>query len=151
VVDFGVRFWRRNPTTGQNILIFPASGNGTNNLPSNLNLGYAVTGDQPADANHDRNPSTSILRFGATTHGSHLSTVNFQTAGETQGGYPDYVEVMVRILTEEGARVIASYENGDVLAPEATTQADRDAYWWTLAEQHSVVFIDTISLPARPF
>lgn len=151
VLDFGVRFWRRDPATGRNILIFPASGNGSNNLPSNANLGYAVTGDQPADANYDGQPSTNILRFGATPHSGHLSTVNFQTAGETQGGYPDYVEVMVRILTDEGARIIAAYENGDQLAPNATTQAARDTYWWTLAEQHSTVFIDTIPLPARPF
>ena len=151
VVDFGMRFWRRDPVTGRNILIFPASGNGTNNLPSNANLGYAVTGDQPADANHDGQPSTNILRYGATTHGAHLSMTDFQTAGETQGGYPDYVEVMIRILSDEGARIIAAYENGDQLAPDATTQSERDAYWWTLAEQHSTVFIDTIPLPARPF
>jgi hypothetical protein len=151
VVDFGVRFWRRDQATGRNILIFPARGNGFNNLPSNTNLGYAVSGDQPNDVNYDGGASTSILRYGTTTHGAHLAVNDFQTAGDVQGGYPDYVEVMVRILTEEGARLLSAYENGDQLAPDANTQTQRDTYWWTLAEQHSVVFTDTIPLPARPF
>ena len=157
VIDFGVRFWRRDPATGRNILVFPARFDpATNtNFPSDTNLGYAISSADSTTVNSNQ-PSTTIPRYvpasgTAVTHGAHLATANFQTAGEIEGGYPDYVEVMVRILTEEGARTLSAYENGDLVAPDATTQATRDTYWWTLAEQHSTVFVDTIPLSARPF
>ncbi len=145
VVDFGVRFWRRNPTTGQNVLLFPADSNG---LPDNGAWGFAVTMDQP-NAMTATGGSANTIPFGG-----NLSVADFNTSGEADVGFPDYAEVMVRILTDEGARLLAAYENGDTVAPTnggaAPTQTEKDTYWWTLVEQHSVVYTDMIPLPARP-
>jgi type II secretory pathway pseudopilin PulG len=145
VVDFGVRFWKRNPANGQEQLIFPAD---TSNHADNDNLGYAITTRLPADVTATGGSSSTI------PFGTNLSDVNFQTAAEAEGGYPDYAEVMIRVLTEEGALLIAEYESGDSIPPSATgtpTQTEKDTYWWTLAETHSVVYTDRIPIVARPF
>jgi len=145
VVDFGVRFWRRNPATGQDVLLFPADNTGR---PDNTALGYAATMDLPGSVTAAGGAPSTI------PFGNNLTLAGFNTAGEDDIGFPDYAEVMIRVLTEEGSRLIAAYENGDSVAPTqsgaAPTQAEKDAYWWTLAEQHSVVYTDTIPLPARP-
>jgi hypothetical protein len=169
VIDFGVRFWRRElRVSGGNVfvenkLIFPA---GNTNLPSNTNLGYALTSRLPPDvvfngvnvasrAIQNRGGATSLLFATNFSSNASLNTSGETgTAGTDPVGYPDYVEVMVRILTDEGARMIAAFENGDLIAPTqsgaAPTPAEKDAYWWTLAEQHSVVYTDIIPLSARP-
>jgi hypothetical protein len=145
-VDFGVRFWRRNPATGQNVLLFPADANA---LPDNSALGFAVTMDPPA--------TVTALGGAATTipfAGPDLTVAGFNTSGEQNVGFPDYAEVMVRILTDEGARLLSAYENGDSAAPgsggAAPTDDEKDTFWWALVEQHSVVYTDMIPLPARP-
>ena len=60
--------------------------------------------------------------------------------------FPDLAEVMLRVLTDEGARLIAAYETGRLQPPAGVTPAD---YWWTLAEAHSEVFTRQIVLPSR--
>jgi len=145
VIDFGVRFWKRNPANGQDQLIFPADDN---NHADNDNLGYAITTRLPAGVTATGGSSSTI------PFGTNLSDADFQTAGEAEGGYPDYAEVMIRVLTDEGARLIAAYESGDAIPPSATstpTQTEKDTYWWTLAETHSVVYTDRIPIIARPF
>ncbi len=142
VIDFGVRFWKRDPANGKETLIFPA--NNSNNA-DNDNLGYAITTRLPAVPG-----GLQVVPF----FGQSLSDLNFQTAGEAAGGYPDYAEVMIRVLTDEGARLIAAFESGDSIAPSATgtpTQTENDTYWWTLAEAHSIVYTDRIPIVARPF
>jgi hypothetical protein len=146
VVDFGLRFWKRNPATGQETLIFPAD---TNNHADNDNLGYAITARLPASVTATSGSSSTI------PFGTNLSDADFQTAGEPEAGYPDFAEVMIRVLTDEGARLIAAFENGDTIAPSALgaapTQTEKDTYWWNLAEAHSVVYTDRIPIIVRPF
>jgi hypothetical protein len=61
--------------------------------------------------------------------------------------FPDVAEVMIRVLTDEGARLLAAYEAGRLQPPTGTPPGD---YWWTLAEAHSDVAIRRITLPGRP-
>lgn len=56
-------------------------------------------------------------------------------------GWPVEFQVMVRLVTEEGARAIANLESGRILVPAGRTQAD---YWWELAEAHSQMHVRTI-------
>jgi hypothetical protein len=51
--------------------------------------------------------------------------------------FPAVADVMVRVLTDEGASAIASYERGAVTAPQGVTA---QAYWWQLAVAGSQVF-----------
>ncbi|HEY0966715.1 MAG TPA: prepilin-type N-terminal cleavage/methylation domain-containing protein [Opitutaceae bacterium] len=61
-------------------------------------------------------------------------------------GWPVTVQVMVRILTEEGARLISNLETGRVAVPAGQSY---DSYWWELAEAHSLVQVRTITPRAR--
>lgn len=59
--------------------------------------------------------------------------------------FPEVVDVLVRVLTDEGARVLAGYENSpqSVTAPQGVTA---QAYWWQLAIANSQVFTRRVVL-----
>ena len=141
VIDFGVRFWRRvppgptdpatDPSTLQ--LMFPASGVAPF-APSENNLGFAVTALTPAQLDA-LNGGVGIPDDG------NLAPANLST------GFPDFVDIFVRVLTDEGARLIEAYERGNLEAPPGS---DRKAHWWKIAEEHSEVFTERIPIAARP-
>lgn len=147
VIDFGVRFWKRlppavtDPATSPSTLqlLFPA--NPVNGRPSETNLGFAVTSLTPA--------GLVALNGGTGVPDSGLGAAAFTT------GFPDFVDIFVRVLTEEGARQIEAFENGNREAPSASgataTDDERKAYWWKIAEEHSEVYTERIPIVARPF
>lgn len=59
--------------------------------------------------------------------------------------YPDVADVMVRVLTEEGARLLAAMERGDgsVAAPASLT---REQWWWQIVTNHSQVYTRRIQM-----
>jgi type II secretory pathway pseudopilin PulG len=63
--------------------------------------------------------------------------------------FPDVVDVMVRVLTDEGARVLAGYEASPqrITAPQGVTA---QAYWWQLALANSQVYTRRIVVNAKP-
>lgn len=143
VIDFGVRFWRSVPpaaTTPETDpstlrLLFPADANGK---PNEGNRGFAVTALTPAEL--------AQLNGGAGVPYQGPQPFDFTT------GFPDFVDVFVRVLTDEGARLIEAYERGLAAPPpEASTAAEKDAHWWKIAEEHSEVYTERIPLNARPF
>lgn len=148
VIDFGVRFWQRVPpavtlpaTTPSTLqLLFPA--NPANGRPSESNLGFAVTSLTSADL--------VGLNGGTGVPDSGLAAGAFTT------GFPDFVDIFVRVLTEEGARQIEAFEDGNLEAPSPSgaaspTADERKAYWWKIAEEHSEVYTERIPIVARPF
>ena len=62
---------------------------------------------------------------------------------------PEVVDVMVRILTDEGARLIGTFEqaNSPLTLPAGV---NAQQYWWQLATAHSQVFTRRIVLPTQP-
>lgn len=56
-------------------------------------------------------------------------------------GRPVRLDVLVRILTEEGAQAIANLEAGRIPVPLGRTRAE---HWWELAEAHSRVHVRTV-------
>ena len=62
----------------------------------------------------------------------------------TIGSYPVAAEVFVRILTDEGARLLTSYELGQISRP-ADVSSD-DEYWWRLVEANSQVYTRRIEI-----
>jgi prepilin-type N-terminal cleavage/methylation domain-containing protein len=56
--------------------------------------------------------------------------------------YPDVADVMVRVLTEDGARQIAAIEQGTIARPP--TSATDAQWWWSVVEANSVVFVRRI-------
>ncbi len=61
---------------------------------------------------------------------------------------PASVEMMVRILTEEGAQLVWNLESGRINPPPGM---NFDDYWWELAEAHSRVFTRRIEVKSQPF
>lgn len=69
--------------------------------------------------------------------------------GDFTDCFPEVVDVMVRILTDDGARIIANYEANPqkITAPQGRTPQQ---YWWELAVANSQVFTRRIVLSAKP-
>lgn len=59
--------------------------------------------------------------------------------------FPEVADVMVRILTEEGAAMLDNLEHGRLAAKPAQYR-DNDAWWWGVVEEHSQVFVRRVVL-----
>jgi type II secretory pathway pseudopilin PulG len=53
--------------------------------------------------------------------------------------FPDVIDVMVRVLSMEGARLVEAFENGSVPNTD-------NLNWWSIAEEHSEVYIRRIKI-----
>ncbi len=91
--------------------------------------------------------------FPATaTDTTHLASTPPRVGGPTTQ-FPEVVDVMVRILDDEGARLIADFEANPqrITRPVGDTSIPSDAaYWWRLALTHSQVFTRRIVIRAQP-
>jgi prepilin-type N-terminal cleavage/methylation domain-containing protein len=83
--------------------------------------------------------------------GGNWSNNDFEHLATTGGGedpyatiYPEVVDVMVRVLTMEGADAIRAFEEGNMPRPDGYSSDGE--YWWFLAEQYSYVFVRRIQL-----
>lgn len=66
----------------------------------------------------------------------------------TVGEIPNSADVMVRILSDQGATLVSNIENGLVQRPpEFTTH---DAWWWSVVEANSQVYVRHVSLMNQP-
>ncbi|MBN38728.1 MAG: hypothetical protein CMI29_09725 [Opitutae bacterium] len=82
----------------------------------------------------DVNKSTS----GSSSGYELLSTSDPASGTRSPHAFPEVVDVMVRILTMEGASVISAFEEGLIPVPEDFSE---DEYWWELAEGNSDVYV----------
>jgi hypothetical protein len=59
--------------------------------------------------------------------------------------FPEVADVMLRVLSEDGAKLIDAIESGDgvVVRPPGSTDAE---WWWSIAESHSRVYVRRIHL-----
>lgn len=123
VIDFGVRVSGRGPT-GERQLLFPATEAGA--------------------------PSQANLHFVATAVGSSSLPAGWPEAHAVRRGVPEEIEVMVRILTEEGARRLRALEyppDGRApILPEGGV--DGGDHWWRVAVENSYVFTWRITVEA---
>jgi len=63
--------------------------------------------------------------------------------------FPEVADVMVRLLTEEGANAIEALESasGVIVRPPGVSDSE---WWWSVAEAHSRVYVRRIQLKAGP-
>jgi hypothetical protein len=121
------------------LLQFPADVSLAVPKPDNKNIAFVATALDAAD----------ITAAGIPYHSAGAS--NTFTVG-----FPDFADVMLRVLTDEGARIIEAYENGRSVAPPNPSGSGQTAaqwqksYWWTLALEHSQVFVERIPIASRP-
>ena len=107
---------------------------------------------------HNRSQGTGILQqifpdLNETTDDfSYLATSNsnYQTHSQKRSNqgyaFPDVIDVMIRVLTTEGASALATYEEGLIPPPEGFSE---DEYWWELVEQNSEVYTRRIRIFAE--
>jgi hypothetical protein len=124
VVDFGVRFFVREG--GGLRLIFPAKPSAE---------GADADGQPPLGVPSD---SGELVPSPELEHLARPSAVPM--AGDHyRNRFPEIVEIMVRVLTDEGAQKIRNIEAGK----------DPDD-WWETAEKHSRVFTRLVAIQGRP-
>ena len=124
VIDFGVRCYVNDSSVPGGLrLIFPASASGALSNATNAPLRGKLPSKTPStDANYD-----------------HLAL------------FPDVVDVMVRILTDQGAMLIANIER--VQTPALTVPAKYNSnvqeWWWGIAQENSRVYTRRILVNAK--
>lgn len=134
VIDFGVRVWVKNSTTNNLDLVFPKSASSGSITPAYVGVA-ATTKAVTAAAT-------------ATTDDTTTAFSAFPPGTPYVSAFPDEMDVFVRVLTDEGARLIANFEAGNIQAPTGVTADD---YWWQLAIANSQVYTRRIQVKSSPF
>jgi type II secretory pathway pseudopilin PulG len=147
----------------------PAAGTGGYLSPDSANDG-TQPGD-PFSLDHPDNPecilAENVIDFGLYLYRraeggdlerifpldendrSHLARAPASGTEATER-FPAVIDVMVRVLTEEGARRVAQLESGSGPPGKRPVQYRSDAeWWWGLAGANSRVFTRRIVLPAE--
>lgn len=124
VVDFGVRLFERD-----------AAGNLLEVFPARRNSAGALLVGQPA--------TTTPVHYLATSNTTAAYT-GYGGGTQLTSGFPAVAEVMVRILTPEGARQIEALEKG-LISPPASVP-DAAEYWWQIVEQNSQVYVRRVEI-----
>ncbi|MEY4940029.1 MAG: hypothetical protein RIQ93_1764 [Verrucomicrobiota bacterium] len=121
VIDFGVRCYVRDPASAGGLrLIFPANAGGA-----------------PAAT------AATRLRGALPSHAS-IAPADFNQL------FPDVIDVLVRVLSDEGAKLIANMEKSPpVPASRPAQYATNGAWWWGVAEANSQVLTRRIVLNSR--
>lgn len=60
--------------------------------------------------------------------------------------FPAVIDVMMRVLTDEGARLIGAMEQGGMGLVRPAEFATDDDWWWVVVEAHSRVFVRRIEI-----
>ena len=87
-------------------------------------------------------PDVNDSSSGSSSGYELLSTSN-PSAGSIgmPHAFPEVIDVMVRILTTEGASAISAFEDGLIPVPDGFSEEE---YWWELAEGNSEVYVRRI-------
>lgn len=137
VLDFGVKLYGRD-SSGNEVELFPVPRDANGGAKTSISSGsvpftYAATGASTVS-------SVSVTGVGTIFYPAAYVSL-FADSG--MNAYPVAAEIMVRVLTGEGVRLIAALEAGELAAPNGTTS---DEYWWQLAEQHSQIYTRRVEI-----
>ena len=93
----------------------------------------------------DKNSATDTeYEFLASSHPGYRK----DQSDPDMNAFPHVVDIMVRILTSEGASALASFERGAFPTP-SNFDGDDAAYWWEIVEKNSEVFTRRIRIFAN--
>jgi hypothetical protein len=92
---------------------------------------------------YTRNSANELVRIFPATDGDVIHTA------ASLADFPDVVDVMIRVLTEEGAKAIEAIESGSgaIVRPGGSTA---EQWWWSVAEANSRVYVRRIQLKGGP-
>jgi type II secretory pathway pseudopilin PulG len=122
VIDFGIRVYEKNPTTGDVELVFPTDRNYSNNRWCYLATN-STTATPPAPTNSGPAGANNIQR-----------------------GAPVAFDIFLRVLTPDGVAKLQSLELGRLTVPAGLTGQE---YWWEIALQNSQTFIRRVDLKVQ--
>lgn len=92
-------------------------------------------------------PDVNASSGGGTPPYEYLATSNpnYRVSGKPNRLYsfPEVIDVMLRVMTIEGASAISAYEEGLIPTPKGKSPQE---YWWELAEKNSEVYIRRIRI-----
>lgn len=130
VIDFGVRLYERD-SSGNLLEVFPTRRNAAGavtTLPTAAPVTLLATTDTPIPvyAGYGNNAGTNLAP-----------------------AMPVVAEVMLRVLTPEGQRILQAFEEGKVARPADV--ATNDEYWWQIATQYSQVYTRRVEIRATAF
>ncbi len=113
IIDFGIRAY-----------IVEHKSNGTGNL---IQVFPPIRSEFPG----------SLLKneYYATSHLAPEYTINDPPFNK----FPDVVDIMLRVLTLDGANKLEAFENGDIPETESVN-------WWSVAEEHSQVYFRRVKI-----
>ena len=60
--------------------------------------------------------------------------------------FPDVIDIMIRVLTAEGASALAAYEDGLIPPREGLSNGEM---WWTIAEEGSEVYTRRVKILSK--
>lgn len=90
-----------------------------------------------------RNADGSLVRIFPSGAGDVLHIAQGDSSADATR-YPDVVEVLLRVVSDQGATLLEGMENGRVVRP-AQFASDAD-WWWSVVEANSVVVTRRIEL-----
>ncbi len=139
VVDFGIRlFWRTPESPGvatspmRYMEIFPDPGGMGDAQLAHRSPPLPGATPRPQDFT-DNNP-------GAYNYSNPEETIAGRaTPGNASSRIPNMAEVSLRVLTDEGAKILANYEEGQI-----------EGDWWEIVEEHSKLFTRRVVLQNAP-
>jgi hypothetical protein len=90
-----------------------------------------------------RNGADELVRIFPATNADTVHTA------ANVSDFPEVMDVMLRVLTEEGAKTIDAIESGSAatLRPAGLTN---EQWWWSVAEANSRVYVRRIQLKGGP-
>jgi prepilin-type N-terminal cleavage/methylation domain-containing protein len=83
-----------------------------------------------------------IDEFGMKSQGDQFlatSLTDYQVHDPLFHAFPDVIDLFVRVLTTQGARLLENFEN-------ETFQSKDEQNWWTIAEENSEVFVRRVKI-----
>jgi prepilin-type N-terminal cleavage/methylation domain-containing protein len=116
VIDFGIRayYFQENAEGDKNLIqIFP-------------------------DVNSSHGGGLPPYQFMAT---SNIEYIKESKKPYRYSKFPEVIDVMLRILSSEGASAITAFEEGLIPTPNGFTA---ESYWWNIAEKNSEVYVRRI-------
>jgi prepilin-type N-terminal cleavage/methylation domain-containing protein len=93
-----------------------------------------------------RTANGSLKRIFPETNTDTSHRTSDSVAASDGSRFPEVIDVMVRILTEEGARQIDHLERGLGGAIRPPEFASDDQWWWGIVDAHSKVFVRRVEV-----
>lgn len=123
----------------------------TSNTPGSSRIASTLTNPNTGDL-----LATNVVDFGVWLYSRNTAgaltliypTGNSDTthAATTAAGFPAVADVMVRVLTEEGAKLLDAMENSGGAVSRPADYATDAEWWWAVVEAHSRVVVRRVEI-----